>query len=179
MPGPALTLPTPGGSTNTWGTSLNAVLNQINDYDLFARKTANQSVTASITKVDDTHLSVSVIATAVYLVQWSLRTDGATTGDLRYAFAGPAGATMTWSSLGLDIAAAAAAAPFDQDVAAIGTDVLHGTLPTTTVSRVEGTGLLITTGTAGTFKMQWAQRVSDATATRLLQDSWMLATRMA
>jgi hypothetical protein len=67
------------------------------------------------------------------------------------------------------------AAPIDPDVAAIVTDVPQGTLPATAVSRIEGTGLLITAGTAGTFKVQWVQRVSDVTAQRMLQG--LLAAR--
>lgn len=179
MAGPVLTLPTVGGSSNTWGTTVNTALNQLNGYDVFARKTADQSVTSSITKVDDTHLSGSVLANGVYIVRWSLRTDGATAGDLRYAFVGPGAATMAWESAGLAAADATNVAPSITDVAAIGTDAVHGTIGTGSTTRVDGSGLLLVSSTAGTFKLQWAQGTSSATATRVLTGSWMFARQVA
>ena len=37
-------------------------------------------------------------------------------------------------------------------------------------------GLLVVAGTAGTFKLQWAQNTSNATATRVFGDSFLRLT---
>jgi hypothetical protein len=175
-----LALPTVGGSSNTWGSTLNTALTQLNTYDLFARKTASQALPA-VTLVDDNALSLSMtVVSSVYLVQWSLRTDGLAAADFRYSFVGPTGATMTWSSLGLDVAATTIiTASTDQDAPLIGTNVLHGTIAVGTTSRVEGTGLLIMSTNTGVFKMQVAQGTGNATASNILLGSWMLARQVA
>jgi hypothetical protein len=175
-----IALPTVGGSNNTWGSTVNAALNQLNSYDMFVRKTASQSLPA-VTLVDDNALSLSMtVVSSVYLVQWSLRTDGLTAADFRYSFVGPTGATMTWASLGLDVSATTiATASTDQDAPLISTNIIHATIAVGTTSRVEGTGLLIMSTNTGVFKMQVAQGTGNATASNILLGSWMLARRVA
>jgi hypothetical protein len=172
-----LTKPTPGGSLDVWGTILNSALDQINEYGLFAPKTADESVVSSITLQNDDHLVLAVLANREYLVDWSLRIDGATAGDFKYAFTGPAGATMVWESMGHGVADTTNVAQAVTDVAAIGTVVTHGTLGVGTTSRVRGGGRLIVGGTAGNLQLQWAQGTSSASATRVFANSWIRALR--
>jgi hypothetical protein len=40
-------------------------------------------------------------------------------------------------------------------------------------------GYLTTAGTAGTLQFRWAQKVTNATATRIISGSWMKLTRTA
>jgi hypothetical protein len=163
-----------------WGTELNDALNQINGYDVFKRSAADESVVSSTVLQNDDDLVVSVVASATYLVQWHLRTDGATgAADLKYAFTGPAGATMVWSSLGLDVGAATNVAPISQDVLTLTTTINHGTIGVGTVAHVRGSGILVVSTTAGSLQTQWAQATANATATRVLANSWLWARRMA
>jgi len=178
MAGPAIVLPTPGGSSGTWGTTLNAALNQLNDYDVFKRKAVDESVTSSVTLQNDDDLVAAVVASATYLVEWDLRIDGATAGDFKYAWTGPAGATMRWVSLGHAVGDTTNVAQTTTDVAAIGTTVSHGTLGTGVSSHVHGSGILIVSTTAGSLQLQWAQDTSSGTATKALINSWLLARRV-
>jgi hypothetical protein len=175
MAGPTLTLPTPGGSLDTWGTTLNTAANQINDYDSFKRKTVDESRTSTTTLEDDDDLFTSVVANGIYLAQWDLRVDGATAGDFKYAWTGPAGATMLWTSLGHDTAGVFGAGV---DGTAIGTAIAHGTLGSGTPSHIWGSGTLVVSSTAGTFRMQFAQNASSATATKALAGSWLWVRRV-
>lgn len=145
---------------------------------LYAVKTANESVTSNVTPQDDDHLTLSVEANASYLVQALFKFDGATAGDFRWKFVGPAGATYDGINSGLTNAAATTAddhAPYTP----INTDNNHGALGAGTAVAASSTGLLIVAGTAGNFKVQWAQSFSSATATILQAGSFILLKRVA
>ncbi len=169
----ALTLPTIGASRDTWAATNHIAMNQMNTYIVGAWKTGTEAVTSSTTLQNDDNLVCAVVASGVYVAQWRLRTDGATTGDLKYAFTGPSGATMTWESRGLAAADVANVAMVSTDVAAIGTTVTHGTLGAGTTLTVLGTGLLVVSVTAGNLQLQWAQGTSSGTATNVFAGSWL------
>lgn len=174
-----ITKPTVGSDNDTWGTELNAALDALNAGVLGVAKTSDQSVTSSTVLVNDTALTVPVAASATYLVEWSLVTDGNASGDLKYAFTGPAGATMTWESEGLLTTDTTNVARAATDVAAIGTTVSHGTIASGTNSRVDGRGVLTVAGTAGNLQMQWAQATSNGTASKVKAGSYLKVTRIA
>lgn len=174
-----LTKPTVGGSVATWGTTLNTALDALNAAIVGAAKSADQSVTSSVTLANDNDLQLLTAASGVYIVQWSLVTDGAVAGDFQYAFSGAASATMTWESWGQLTTATVNAPVTPLDIAAIGTATAHGTIATGTNSRVYGTGVLRNAGSPGSLVLKWAQGTSSATATRLRAGSWMTATRIA
>ena len=173
-----LALPSVGASRDTWGTTVNAALNQLNAYIVGAWKTGTEAVTSSTTLQNDDNLVCSVVASGVYVAQWGLRMDGAAAGDFKYAFTGPAGATMTWESRGLAAADASNLAAITTDVAAIGTTVTHGCLGAGTTTRVAGSGLLVVSSTAGSLQLQWAQGTSSGTATNVFAGSWLKLERV-
>lgn len=173
-----LTKPTVGASRDSWGSTLNTALDQLNAYCVGAWRTSTRAVTSNATVADDTSLVCAVVANGVYVVNWGLRMDGATAGDFKYAFTGPSGATMTWESRGLAAADASNLAAITTDVAAIGTTVTHGTLGTGTTTRVLGSGLLICSTTAGNLTLQWSQGTSSVTATNLFAGSWLKLERV-
>lgn len=177
--GRPLTLPTPLdlATNGAWGSVNNAALTQINDDLQFARKTADEAIN-SITIQNDDHLLLPVAASAVYFLEWWLRMDGPAANDFKYSWTGPAGATMVWSSLGLDLAAASNVAPISQDAPLISTVIQHGTIAAGTFSHVRGRGYLVTAGTAGNLQMQWAQVVAAASTT-LRIGSHLLGQRVA
>jgi hypothetical protein len=175
----ALTLPTVGASRDSWGTTVNAALNQLNAYIVGAYKTGDESVTSSTVLQNDDHLVLAVAASCVYVIQWGLRIDGAAAGDFKYSFTGPSGATMTWESQSLATGDTTNVATAITDASTIGTVVSHGTIASGTTSRVRGSGLLVVSLTAGSLQLQWAQATSSGTASKALTGSWIKAERIA
>lgn len=130
-------------------------------------KIADQSVTSSTTLVSDTHLSVSVLAAGTYAFRARLHASVGATGGLKYSLGGTA--TMTdirASAIVVDTAtltALAAAGVIDALA-----DDLTVAGATSYVVEIEGG---FTVNAAGTFNIQFAQAVSDATASTLLRGS--------
>lgn len=142
------------------------------------RKTADQSVTSSTALVDDTHLQFAIAANEVWSGQLTLFTTGSTAGDVKYAFNVPASAVGVWGSISPNQSIAGATDTTRWEAfTAFGDATLAapGTLTTPTV------GMLYfyveNAGTAGTFKLRWAQLTSSGTATTLLKGSNLIAWR--
>jgi hypothetical protein len=143
---------------------------------LVAYKTADQSVTSSTAFTDDVHLTLSVEATCVYHLTLILSYDGAAAGDFKYQTVMPAGATIVGATTGLSATAAAAT---DHFIAPWTGAANLGALGAGSTTATHAHGLLTTAGTAGTFKLQWAQIASSATATRVFTGSFMSLRRVA
>ncbi len=135
---------------------------------LFARKTADTARSSTTTLANDPHLVVAVVANATYVVTVRIGFNASITGDLKNAFALPAGATsrmfVTATALGYLVDNTA-------------TDIWN--VSATNTYAVGYNGLLIVGGTAGNFAFQWAQNVSDAGATNVLTNSFMTLQRVA
>lgn len=112
-------------------------------------KTADESVSSSTTLQDDNHLTTFVAANATYRVKAVLIYDGEAFGGLKTNWVAPASATFTGGT--------------------------YATSGQPTI--VEGT--LVTSGTSGIFKLQWAQVTSNATATTVKSGSFMVLQRIA
>lgn len=142
-------------------------------------KAADQAVSTSTVLVDDNHFAFTVLANAVYKVDTFLYYTADTAGDLKIGWSGPASATFIWNAGGMSSTAASVSAPILSTTGAItDTDILGGIGATTgTVARPGG--LLTIAGTAGTFKMQWAQGTSAVTGTTVKAGSLMTLTRIA
>lgn len=144
---------------------------------IFARKTATESVTSSTTLQDDDHLSVSVAASSVYELSCVLVYDGDAAGDVSIQWSFPSGASISWylssitggGAAGTDdrIAYSAAAGP-----AALGCLGAGSTLAAHIL------GLVTVASTAGTFKLTWAQSVSNGTASRMFAGSYICLRRV-
>lgn len=141
-------------------------------------KTANESVTSSVTLQNDDALFLSVDTNAQYYVSCLIYCDGASTGDIKIQFNGPASATFTGLVNGLSLGASDGTG--DQvasiDIATAKSFGLAGGAGVTRPLHVSGT--LITAGTSGTFQLQWAQDTSDATATRVMAGSHLMLFRI-
>lgn len=166
-----------GAITMSGGLTVSGGVGQV----LFARKTADESVTSSTTLQDDDHLTVSVSASAVYQIEMALIYDGdQTTGDLKFQFSAPSGSAFSYGMLSPHTdqtsTTASAVKITEQTLAAASTLGCFGS-GTNVVARAFG--LLVTGGTSGTFKLTWAQNGSSATATRLRTNSYLIARRMA
>lgn len=147
---------------------------------LFARKTTNQNVTNSNAQQDDANLTFSVAANAVYAVDGYLIYGADPTANLKIGFVGPAGATFDWNVTGAAGGASSTISPVILDDQAIGTFgyIMGGITSNATKMTGKLTGLLVTSGTAGTFKYTWAQNNVVANATIMYAGSYMRLTRV-
>lgn len=150
----------------------------IADFDIFGVtlfKTATESVTSSTALQNDDQLFFSVAANARYTLEGFIIYDGATSGDLKLAFTYPAGATFEWSNYG-NTGPAAGTSLTDMNTV-IQTNDARSVNATPTPSppglSLAPRGYLITSSTAGTLQLQWAQDTSSATATRVRAGSWL------
>lgn len=184
----ALTLPTNGGSNNTWGTTLNAALNQVNGYDVFAAKSADQTITSSTALTDDTHMVLALPAAGTYMVNGMFMFSGAAAGDIKVAWAYTGTLTNGYragqgpSVASTDVLAAAAAqgirvAAAGNTTAAIASATPYG-LDGTNWGAAFESGLVIVS-TAGSLKVQWAQNAGSVTGTVMRTGSFFWARRVA
>lgn len=152
---------------------------EVNDWFvnvLWARTLATQSVTSSTTLQDDDYMFVSVDANAEYHVECMVTYGGAAAGDLKMLFRTPAGATFTGMATAIVSTGAS-----QQDIQTMqyagNSSEVWGTLGSGQQYGIVH-GALVTVGTAGTFKVEWAQNTSNATATQIFTNSYLKLTRM-
>jgi hypothetical protein len=138
------------------------------------RKGADQSVTSSTVLQNDTALLVPVVASAAYFFQLEILYKGAATGtgDLKFAWAVPSGATLACRVITVSNP--------------LGVAMGYGTQASSMFSATNGTGnplaatlagTLLTSGTPGNLQLQWAQNTSSATATTVMAGSILTARR--
>lgn len=143
----------------------------------FARKTADTARTSNLL-TDDPHLTVAVEANATYELEAILFVNSASdTPDLKVAFTWPGDAVGIYGQDGLSPSGASTAGSISRAVSvASGTN--PGSLMATsskTMVRVRG---ILRTVTAGNLTLQWAQAVTDATATTVYADSFLVARKV-
>jgi hypothetical protein len=172
--------------TDPYGNTYSAGISGVIGAGLFAAKSADESVTASTTLQNDDHLVVPVAANATYTIDGYLQWIGNDTGDIKFAFAFPSGSTLHWGMIGPDDLATTFAS-----LGTRGTSEWFARTSQTTSSAFiqysastaallgRMSGLLVTGGSAGTLTLQWAQFVSNPTATTLKQGSWLKLSRVA
>lgn len=162
-----------------------------------ARKTSDTSRSATTTATADPHLQFEVEANAVYAWWGWLKYDAPAAGDINVDFSVPSGALGEWSAIGVGIGRVVGATDAATPVVQADTQASTGYMvrvETTDVAAARAFGGLGTAGTplsvdlkgtlrmgstAGTFSLDWAQRVSDATATTVYTDSWITMLRIA
>ncbi|MEU8756204.1 hypothetical protein AB0C88_37530 [Streptomyces chartreusis] len=162
-----------------------------------ARKTADTPRSATTTATADTHLTFEVEANAVYTWWGWLKYDAPAAGDINIDFTVPSGALGEWTATGVGIGRVVGATDAATPVVQADTQASTGYMvrvETTDVAAARAFGGLGTAGTplsvdlkgtlrmgstAGTFSLDWAQRVSDATATTVYTDSWITMLRIA
>lgn len=152
---------------------------------LFAYKVSDESVTSSTTLQDDNDLTFSVEASSVYIYELSLSyigvSDGGTAaGGLKTAWSVPASSAGTRHVTGTHTTGSNIV-PSDDNArnSSHGLTTVVGHATSATGGVVFDRGLLITSVTAGTFKLQWAQVTSNATATTIQGNSYAILRKMA
>lgn len=168
---------TVSGTLTVAGTDVGDKLTRLTP--LFVRKTGSTSRTSTTTLADDPDLQLAVLANAVYEFHGNYRYDGDAAGDIKLAHVGPASATLSYHNIGQTVGAAAVTDIATSSALNITTAYSWGCRGAAAEFILDFHGLLVVAGTAGTFKVQFAQNTSNGVATRLLADSFMRLTRVA
>lgn len=155
-------------------------LNFLHDFavPVLTRKTADESVTSSTTLQDDNDLFFDVGPNQTWEVTCVLAADGASAGDLSWAFTVPSGASMFGRMVRLAGGAATqseTAASWDSDWT---TALVHGLLGAGAICPLTLHGLYIGGSAGGRVQLQWAQDVSSGTATTVGTGSFLIARRL-
>lgn len=143
---------------------------------LTAAKVSSTGPRVNNTLAADPDLTIPVAANARYLVTLSLKYNGNTTGsgDFKFSFSVPSGATFEGGFLGINNP--------------LGVYVLPVTASSVLTSFSNGTGsplwcmvkaTLATSGTSGSFTLNWAENTTNATGTTLMAGSSLEAVRQA
>lgn len=142
---------------------------------IIAVKTADESVTSSIVLQNDDHLVLALGATETWHVMFKLLAFGNGTGNLRLQVTVPGSSVY---SLGVNSPNSAgtlvAQRLYNTGGASADINVFAATQGTTHILE----GWIWTTGTAGNLQLQWAQAISDATATTLKKGSLLLGMKV-
>jgi hypothetical protein len=160
-----------------------------------ARKTADTGRAATTTTVADPHLQFDVLANAVYRWHGWIKYDGPTAADLNVDFSAPALSLGEWTAIGpghspvIGSSSAPALITDTQDARGYLMRVETNDVTSARSYGCLGTGGIPLTlqlygtlrvgATAGTFSLDWAQLVSNATACTLYTDSWLSMLRVA
>lgn len=140
-------------------------------------KTGDESLPSSTAYQDDDHLVVPVEANRDYIVEALLLFTGDPAADAKWQFTLPAGSVMSWGTFTVDSAAAIATTGASNSGSPAG-NVVTGVAGTGTFRATFIRGTLEVGGTPGNLTLQWAQNVSNATATVLRRGSHLLLTRV-
>lgn len=146
---------------------------------LHAAKTASTSRSATTTVTADPELQLEVAANAEYAIHGYLRISGPAAGDMDIKFTVPSGTTGSYAVTGR----LAGTSALDTDVRtstriSFGVETQFSTPSTSAAQANHVVGRMITSSTSGTFSIDWAQTVSDATATVMESDSWIMLKRI-
>lgn len=142
----------------------------------YAWKTAAKSITSSIVDQVDEELLLPLEPFSVYLVRGCYTVTGSTSGDIRLGYAVPTGAQGRRHNVGLSANVTGTSGQMRISVHGWPTAVTYGATPTA-VSIIEE-GVIFTEAQGGVLQMQWAQNVSNATATTVGANSFLMTRRV-
>lgn len=137
-----------------------------------AYKTADEIVNNTAVLQNDDHIVVTVEANATYLYDLFLQYTSGTTPDFKFVWSAPAGAALLWGGAYYDTSGAL---------------VQAGGFTLATTGAIGGTGGLVTgrftgvltTVSAGSFQLTWAQNAATASNTTLHAGSYVKLLRIS
>lgn len=128
------------------------------------RKATDETITLSLTLQDDDDLFFDIGANEVWPFYMAIILNSSTTGDFRYNFAVPAGASGWFHT------------PSSATIGTIGgADLIQATTGVDLARIISGA--IANGGTAGQVKFQWAQQTVDAGNTIVRANSFLIAHR--
>ena len=151
----------------------------------FAAKAADSTTTTNTTLAADSELVLGAgsATSAVFELSGVIFATGPDTGDIKLAFTGPTGATLTWYAAGAQTAVASGAGAATINIASnvIGTggSRIIGLSGTSFTQAINIRGLYRVSTTAGNLTLNWAQGTSDAGTTTLKADSFLTLRRLS
>ena len=126
-------------------------------------------ITTNTVLADVAGISIPVTANRVYWVNADLiytAAGGAGAGQVKFGWTAPAGATFSWTNIGLVVNGASGVSGTPTfDVSTLADSRSYGAAGSGTPVHVVVFGKLTIAGTAGNFRLQAAQAASSATAT--------------
>lgn len=150
---------------------------------LFGAKSGTTDRTSTTTVTADPDLQVEVEASAEYELTFMLRISGNQTGRIDIQFTTPTGATGSFSCTRLVSTATADSGDATEVRSSTrltyNVETTFSPISTTAHQVLIGSGRLITASTAGIFSVDWAQNVSNGTATSMHSDSFIKLVRIA
>lgn len=157
----------------------------LNDLLTFARMAGSQTVNNSATLVSASGLSFALAASTTYAIDGWLRYTSNPTADVKFGWALPSGGAGWWSLLGPVTTTAPIGGAERQNYTDFGAVALTTAL--TCAGDDTSTGVTdicavprgyITTTTAGTLQLQFAQSTANATNTILGVGSWLRVSKL-
>lgn len=146
---------------------------------LISRKTADQTVTSSTALVDCTSMVLPVGTSETWQFEFDVLYTASTAGDLKLGFTIPASSRLDASAMWMS------------SVPSAGIQSITGTSSPTSSTTFQGLGtgadrlllplkgIYVGGGTAGNVTLQFAQQVSDGTATTIFTNSTVWAVKLA
>lgn len=139
-----------------------------------ATKDTEETVTSSTTLQDDDELFLDVKNGFTYLFVMSLEVAASsTTPDVKWSFDVPSGSTGFYESVSYPDSSASSTSIVEDF-----TDTVVAVIDLTGSTKIFFRGIF-TAGADGTFQLQWAQRVSSGTPTRMLVGGKLVLTRVS
>lgn len=141
----------------------------------------DQSKAANTTLAAITGVACPLEADGIYAVDAYVAYNANATGDLKLALAGPAGSTGHWGIYAMAAAATGTAGDLNALRADVGSTLVAGGSGTSPAGAhiCIPRGIIEVGATAGDLVLQFAQNVSNATATVIKAGTWLRAWRIA
>lgn len=142
---------------------------------LLAYKFVDEPLASSAVLQNDNELFLSVAANACYTLDCWIQFTATAGVDIKVAWTFPAGSTMAFAALGTGTVNFT-----DHDASVVAGGTSRGARGNgATPQSINARGHLLTSGTAGTLQLQWAQNASNVAATTVLAGSWIRLNRVA
>lgn len=136
-------------------------------------KASDESVTSSTTMQDDNELFFAMDANSKYSFHGVISYEGGQTGDFKFQFTVPSGATGRRHSLHAQSTATSCSSAGQNTWGGPITTAVTGIGATGAQCEAIVDGFVSTAGTAGTLQLQFAQDTSDVTATTIKAGSFL------
>lgn len=143
----------------------------------FAIKTSDTSRASTTTLADDPHLTIPVAASATYHTDVVLFHNSQPAGDFKFTFVGPTSSVFSYAGATVTLAGSVYTDDnvFYSDIS----DVQNSGGIAGVWVPIIIQGMLITSGTSGNFKLQWAQVTSNAGNSTLKTNSYINVRRVS
>jgi len=143
---------------------------------IFAYKAADETVNNSATLQNDDDLLLALAANEVWAFKLVVIYLSGTTPDIKWHWTGPSG--FTYDSSVSSFSSALSVAFGNPDESDSSPEHITGGRGATEVGFV-WEGVVRCSTTAGNFQLQWAQNTQDASDTKVLAGSYLIAWRLA